>query len=86
MKSSEKFGGFIFLLYICNRFKLNILKMEKKMVKKYAIYQIKGGIPQEIDTLFYFDSYEETEEYLMRHYKYEDGYYTIMPVYYSIIL
>ena len=56
------------------------------MVKKYAIYQIKGGIPQEIDTLFYFDTYEETEEYLMRHYKYEDGYYTIMPVYYSIIL
>ena len=55
------------------------------MKEKYGIFEIKGGILQEVDTLFYFDTIEEAKEYLTRHckcYDFECRWYTILPIYY----
>lgn len=49
------------------------------MRKKYGIFEITGGILQEVNTLYYFDSIEEAEDYLKREYSY--NIYTILPVY-----
>lgn len=54
------------------------------MKEKYGIFEIKGGILQEVDTIFYFDTIEEAKKYLTSHYKYdfECRWYTILPIYY----
>lgn len=52
------------------------------MIEKYGIFEIKGGILQEVDTIFYFDTIEEAKEYLTRHcYDFECRWYTILPIY-----
>lgn len=54
------------------------------MKEKYGIFEIKGGILQEVDTIFYFDTIEEAKEYLTSHCKYYDfecRWYTILPIY-----
>lgn len=55
------------------------------MKEKYAIFEIKGGILQVVDTIFYFDTIEEAKEYLTNHckwYDFEYKWYTILPIYY----
>ena len=52
------------------------------MKEKYGIFEIKGGILQEVDTLFYFDTIDEAKEYLTRrYYDFECRWYTILPIY-----
>ena len=52
------------------------------MKEKYGIFEIKGGILQEVDTIFYFDTIDEAKEYLTRHYyDFECRWYTILPIY-----
>lgn len=52
------------------------------MNKKYAIFKLNGDIPVQVDTLFYFDSEQEAEEYMAKGYDFENGYFVVMPVYY----
>lgn len=54
------------------------------MIEKYGIFEIKGGILQEVDTIFYFDTIEEAKEYLKsncNHYDFENRWYTILPIF-----
>ena len=52
------------------------------MNKKYAIFKLNGDIPVQVDTLFYFDSEREAEEYMINHYDFESGHFVVMPIFY----
>lgn len=52
-------------------------------MKKYAIFQLKGNIPQRIETPNFFDTEEEALQYLKEHKMTYGGYghYCILPFY-----